>query len=80
MATNGQQSSRNPTRRRNRSKNILHKIKYGQITGVGMTHGTQVGRQDSYQLLLILSGCAADHRPNRPQEPRAEVTAELTAI
>ncbi|TSM04885.1 Short transient receptor potential channel 4-associated protein [Bagarius yarrelli] len=42
MAANGQQSSRTQARRRNRSKNILHKIKCGQITGLGMTHGTQI--------------------------------------
>uniref|UniRef100_W5U9V4 Short transient receptor potential channel 4-associated protein n=1 Tax=Ictalurus punctatus TaxID=7998 RepID=W5U9V4_ICTPU len=42
MAANGQQSTRTQTRRRNRSNNILHKIKYGQTTGLGMTQGTQI--------------------------------------
>lgn len=42
MAANGQRLSRVQTKRRNRSKNILTKIKYGQITGLGMTRGTQV--------------------------------------
>lgn len=73
MATNGQESSRNETRRRNRSKNILHKIKYGQITGLGMTHGTQVGRPR-----FVCGGDVVDMKrlcsrlqPSRPQDPRA---------
>uniref|UniRef100_A0A8B9LJ86 Transient receptor potential cation channel, subfamily C, member 4 associated protein a n=1 Tax=Astyanax mexicanus TaxID=7994 RepID=A0A8B9LJ86_ASTMX len=41
MAANGQRLYRTQTRRRTRSKNILSKIKNGQITGSGMTRGTQ---------------------------------------
>lgn len=79
MATNEPQASRTPTRRRNRSKNILHKMKYGQITGVGLTHGTQVGRPGLISVVVDLKRLCSRLQTNRPQEPRGEVTAELTA-
>lgn len=42
MATRGSGFARTQTRKRNTRKNILSKIRHGQITGVGLTKGTQV--------------------------------------
>ncbi|XP_056589459.1 transient receptor potential cation channel, subfamily C, member 4 associated protein b isoform X2 [Triplophysa dalaica] len=42
MATRGAGFARTQTSKRNSRKNILSKIRHGQITGVGLTRGTQV--------------------------------------
>ncbi|XP_051517983.1 transient receptor potential cation channel, subfamily C, member 4 associated protein b [Myxocyprinus asiaticus] len=42
MATRGSGFSRTQKSRGNSSKNIFNKIRHGQITGVGLTRGTQV--------------------------------------
>ncbi|XP_057175660.1 transient receptor potential cation channel, subfamily C, member 4 associated protein b isoform X2 [Triplophysa rosa] len=42
MATRGPGFARTQTSKRNTRKNILSKIRHGQITGVGLTRGTQV--------------------------------------
>ncbi|XP_051516775.1 short transient receptor potential channel 4-associated protein-like [Myxocyprinus asiaticus] len=42
MATRSSGFLRTQTSRGNRSKNIFNKIRHGQITGVGLTRGTQV--------------------------------------